>query len=170
MTQRTSRAVFHADMDASCRASSLSSGRTVVSASARAVTPAHAQPTATRVRLHMDGQRAASGVATASWAERPAGRVASHLDPLAAPRTGPDIGVVREGRDGSQPHPGVNVPIEEIHLHEVISVNGHVVPPSRLPPVLCTPWSRRLIRPLSWECAGRRWSEARSFGNFRRPS
>jgi hypothetical protein len=81
----------------------------------------------------------ASGVATASRTKRPTARVASHLDPLSAPGTGPQIRVVREGRDGSQSHPGMDVPIEEIHLHEVISANGHVVPPSRLPRVLLYP-------------------------------
>jgi hypothetical protein len=80
-----------------------------------------------------------SGVATAGRTKRPTACVASHLDPLSAPRTGPQIRVVREGRDGSQSHPGMDVPIEEIHLHEVISANGHVVPPSRLPRVLLYP-------------------------------
>ena len=89
----------------------------------------------------------ASGIATAGRTERPTARVASHLDPLSAPGTGPHIRVVREGRDGSQSHPGMNVPFEEIDLHEFISANGHVVPPSRLLAYSCTPWSRRLIRP-----------------------
>ena len=82
---------------------------------------------------------AASGVATAGRTKRPSARVASHLDPLSAPGTGPQIRVVREGRDGSQSHPGIDVPIEEIPLHEVINANGHVVPPSRLPRVLLYP-------------------------------
>jgi len=81
----------------------------------------------------------ASGVATAGRTKRPTARVASHLDPLSAPRTGPQIRVVREGRDGSQLHPGMDVSIEEIHLHQVISANGHLVPPSRLPRVLLYP-------------------------------
>jgi hypothetical protein len=93
----------------------------------------------TTVGLQVSRLRAASGVVTASRAQRPTARVASHLDPLSAPRTGPQIWVVREGRDGPQSHPGVNVPIEEIHLHEVTSTNGHVVPPSRQPRVLLYP-------------------------------
>lgn len=80
-----------------------------------------------------------SGVATADRTKRPTACVASHLDPLSAPRTGPQIRVVREGRDGSQLHPGMDVPIEEIHLHEVIRANGHLFPPSRLPRVLLYP-------------------------------
>ena len=90
--------------------------------------------------------RTPSGVAATRRADRPSARVASHLNPLAAPCTGPQIGVVRGGREGPQPHPGVDVPVEEILFGEVISVDGH----SCLLPACfgysCTPLSPRLIK------------------------
>jgi len=115
--------------------------------------PAARRPSPDRAELNGDdGQaprrpvRTASDVAAARRADRPSARVASHLNPLAAPCTGPQIGVVRGGREGPQPHPGVDVPVEEILFGEVISVDGH----SCLLPACfgysCTPLSPRLIK------------------------
>ncbi len=80
-----------------------------------------------------------SGVAAAERADRPFARVPSHLDPLPAPATGPQIRVVRGGREGPQPHPGMNVPLRRSSFTSSSAWVAMSKRPSFLPRVLALP-------------------------------